>query len=397
MVLGPLGAIAGYYLFLIVNPGVSVTFPSYILEATVLTFITISLVSGGKNFAEKGYVSQMKLSYFKALATEARERAKELRRRDDILSSYIQPSILAKINAGEDPRDSEHRLVHRAIFYTDLRRFSSTILELDSGQTPKFLNRYFRLMHQPIYQHEGEVDKLMGDATLASFPNGKQALKAAISLRKRLQKYNRRVIRLGQNKLDNVICICKGEIIEGNFGDTHRLDYTFIGQAVTACARMEPIAKFFDTPILATEDVIDDWPEYYDKRLVVIVKLKGIDKKQKLYEIFGHQAPSVVEYKRATKDILEKALTIYFQNKGIGDAGRIFKAMLNKMPKHLHSSQLPMDPIIQHYLARCNEWRRSPEKWQAAIEKWDGCHDFKNGFEWSDWTAIQVETADKLQ
>jgi hypothetical protein len=124
------------------------------------------------------------------------------------------------------------------------------------------------------------------------------------------------------------------------------------------------------------EDVIRDLPpgaEHY--RWIDVVQVKGSTRHLKLYEIYGHQPAEVRAFKDETRDLLEKALTIYFQ-KGFKDAARLFRAMLERVPPHRLAPNDRMDNILPYYIAHCDAWMKDRDGTWEAIEKWEGVHVF---------------------
>jgi hypothetical protein len=103
--------------------------------------------------------------------------------------------------------------------------------------------------------------------------------------------------------------------------------------------------------------------------------VKGSSRNIRLYEIYGHQPPEVRQYKDETRELLEKALTIYFQ-KGFRDASRLFRAMLEKVPPHTLKSGDLMDEILHYYIAHCDAWIKNPNGTWEEIQRWDGVHVF---------------------
>src|SRR6185295_20252497 len=114
----------------------------------------------------------------------------------------------------------------------------------------------------------------------------------------------------------------------GNFGSYEKLDRTVICEAVNIASRLESKTKMYNLEVVVTEDaILDLQPGTTHYRWIDLVQVKGSSRHLKLYEVYGHQPPEVRQYKDDTREMLEKALTIYFQ-KGFKDASRMFRAML---------------------------------------------------------------------
>ena len=106
-----------------------------------------------------------------------------------------------------------------------------------------------------------------------------------------------------------------------------------------------------------------------------MVQVKGSTRHLKLYEIYGHQPIEVRTFKDETRDLLEKALAIYFQ-KGFKDASRLSKAMLERVPPHRLIPNDLMDNLLRYYISHCDAWINDNAGTWEQIEKWEGVHIF---------------------
>ena len=132
----------------------------------------------------------------------------------------------------------------------------------------------------------------------------------------------------------------------------------------------------YNLEIVVTEDVIRDLrPGTGHFRWIDVVQVKGSTRHLRLFELYGHQPEEVRKYKDETKDMMEKALTIYF-HKGFKDAARIFRHMLTKVPPHRYQANDLMDRILPYYIDHCHAWINDPNGTWEIMEKWDGVHIF---------------------
>ncbi len=302
----------------------------------------------------------------------------ELRKREELIRIFVRPSLVDEIHAGKDPSKFLPVLRNLTIMFCDIRDFTRLTEILSPYEKQNFLNHYFSIMTLPIIKNGGEVDKIIGDSLMGVFPDGANAVQAALAMRLELQKFNAGMYAAGSPKIRNGIGIAKGEVMQGNFGSFEKMDRTVIGEAVNIASRIESKTKLYNLEIVVTEDVIKDLPpgsRHY--RWIDIVQLKGSTRRLKLYEIYGHQPAEVLHYKDGTRDLLEKALTIYFR-KGFKDAMRLFQAMLEKVPPHRLIPADLMDNILRYYIAHCEAWISDGSGAWEQIEKWNGVHVFND-------------------
>ncbi len=325
----------------------------------------------------------LELAAANARTQEAQKREEEIRaayaelsRREKVITRFVRPSLFEELARGEDPTEFEPVEKNLALLFCDIRGFTRLTEILGPRDKQEFLNRYLSLMTQPIVENGGEVDKIIGDCVMGIFPDGRGATLAAVGMRLQLQDLNRRMFVEGKPMIRNGIGIAKGPVMLGNFGSYEKLDRTVIGEAVNIASRLESKTKLYDLEVVVTEEVIRDLdPERDHFRWIDVAQVKGSTRRLKIFEVYSHQPPEVRRYKDSTRDLLEKALTIYFR-KGFRDALRLFEAMQAAVPPHRLAPGLPMDNILQYYISHCRAWAKGdPELWDL-IQKWDGVHVF---------------------
>ncbi len=349
------------------------------VNALFCIIVSASIIGIMESYHRKISEARIALSKAEGEKQKAIEQAKayeELKKREELIRVFVRPSLVEEIKAGKDPSKFDPVLRNLSILFCDIRDFTSLTEILNPYEKQAFLNQYFTMMTHPIVQNGGEVDKIMGDCVMGLFPDGDSAARAAIDMRLALQDFNGKMFKLGQPKIRNGIGIAKGEVMLGNFGSFEKLDRTVIGEAVNIAARLESKTKMYNLEVVVTEDVIRDLkPGSQHYRWIDVVQVKGSSRHLKLYEIYGHQPEEVKKYKDDTRDLLEKALTIYFQ-KGFRDAQRLFRAMLEKVPPHRLVPNDLMDNILRYYMSHCDAWINDPNGSWEIIDKWDGVHVF---------------------
>jgi adenylate cyclase len=115
----------------------------------------------------------------------------------------------------------------------------------------------------PILEQGGEILKFMGDGLLAVFPIAEaaswpcvvcgQALDAAEGALVANQALNERRQVLGLQSLEVDLALHYGDVVYGNIGSGHRLDFTVIGRAVNEVSRMETLCDELDRYLVLSE------------------------------------------------------------------------------------------------------------------------------------------------
>ncbi|MBI2210504.1 MAG: AAA family ATPase [Deltaproteobacteria bacterium] len=163
------------------------------------------------------------------------------------LQSYLPKQLADKMRAS-GKIEGERRQV--TVIFADISGFTALSERLDPEEVASLVNDCLKELVQAVYQYEGMVDKFVGDCIMAVFgapvaleDDADRALRSALSMRERLQGFNRHWIeKLGQ-PLDLHIGVNTGMVIAGNVGSDLRMSYTVIGDTVNTASRLEGAAK----------------------------------------------------------------------------------------------------------------------------------------------------------
>jgi adenylate cyclase len=178
----------------------------------------------------------------------------------NLLDAYVGHGAGERILRGQVRRgDVEH--VRCAIWFSDLRDFTTLSAERAPEATIAMLNRVFDCQVPAVHAHGGEVLKFIGDGLLAIFPIAdgasaapvcERALGAADAALVALAGLNAEWQKDGAPPLGLGIALHLGEVAFGNIGGAGRLDFTCIGAAVNLAARLEGLTGKLGKPILVT-------------------------------------------------------------------------------------------------------------------------------------------------
>lgn len=166
-----------------------------------------------------------------------------------------------------------------SILFADLQGFTSMSERIDHEKVVEILNSYFSRMTPIIFQHNGTLDKLMGDGMLALFgaPLSHEddlyhAVLAAIAMQKALKQFNTEHASENWPLLNLTVGINQGEVVAGYIGSEDHMNYTVIGDAVNVAQRIQSIAGANKILISgsARDGIVD--------RMVEIADLKGLKK-----------------------------------------------------------------------------------------------------------------------
>ncbi|RZQ51645.1 hypothetical protein C1E23_18120 [Pseudoalteromonas phenolica] len=211
-----------------------------------------------------------------------------LRHRERLLR-YLPEKLVSAVETGAVDIEPGGERREVSILMADIRNFTTLCERNEPEVVTRILNRYFSAMSNPIFKHDGMIDKFIGDAIMAVFGapqagmNSAQcAIDAAKGMLEELIELNKQFAEQGLPQLEIGIGIHSGEAIAGNVGSLSCMDYTVIGDTVNVAARIESKTKELGQVLLVSEDTAEK-SEMSDLAWVADVKLKGRDKTVNVY------------------------------------------------------------------------------------------------------------------
>ena len=136
------------------------------------------------------------------------------------------------------------------VLFADIRGFTAISEREKPEKVVGLLNRYFSTMTEIIFDHGGTLDKYIGDGLMALFgapsaspADAMNAVKAAVTMQKRLATLNDELVAEGYGKISVGIGLHTGEATIGYIGSDKRSEYTAIGDTVNLASRLESNAK----------------------------------------------------------------------------------------------------------------------------------------------------------
>jgi class 3 adenylate cyclase len=163
---------------------------------------------------------------------------------------YLSPSLAEGIiNETAEPFSSPPKRAQMVALFADLRGFTRMTESLAVEQVVDMLNEYFTVLTDAAYENEGTIFNMAGDSLLVGFnvpflqvDAAARAWRTAAAMLSRFGSVAmawraRHGISAGVG-----IGICQGQVIIGNVGSQHYMNYTVIGNTVNTAARLREMA-----------------------------------------------------------------------------------------------------------------------------------------------------------
>jgi len=236
-----------------------------------------------------------------------------------------------------------------SVLFSDIRDFTTLSEQMNPEENFRFINSYLSRISPGIREHQGFIDKYIGDAIMALFSGGADnAVKAGIAMLNKLVEYNQHRTNSGYKPIHIGIGINTGLLMLGTVGEPNRMDGTVISDAVNLASRTEGLTKNYGVSLLITHQTFQRLqnPTDYAIRRIDEVKVKGKSDYVTIYEVFDADPPELKAAKLATLPTFTEAMSFYLHNDYAAAAER-FTVCEQTCPK---------DTVVQIYLERCKGW-----------------------------------------
>jgi adenylate cyclase len=205
---------------------------------------------------------------------------------------YMTEAVVEHLLKGQVKLGGE--LLPVTILFTDIRSFTTISEKMDAQSLVTLLNEYFSEMVSVVMQHNGVVDKYIGDAIMAVFgapvprPNDAlNAVRTAVRMRTALARLNDRLAERGIAPIRTGIGVHTGEVVAGNIGSEQRMEYTVIGDAVNVASRLESSTKDLGVNVLISDATYELVKDIVNARMVDRITVKGRREPITTYEVLG--------------------------------------------------------------------------------------------------------------
>ena len=252
---------------------------------------------------DRGWVLELvwpTFALFLAYAAVIMERriASERQKREirNAFSRYVSKSVVQSIldNPSRLKLGGERRRM--TVLFSDVRGFTTISEGLKPEKLVEVMNTYLTSMTDIVFNHQGVLDKYIGDAVMAFWnapfdqpDHADRAVQTALDMLKTLKEMNA-AGKFGDLQFKIGVGVNTGEMVVGNMGSEERFDYTVIGDSVNLGSRMESLTKEYGVALLISEATRAELKERYLMRSVDLVAVKGKKEPVRMFELMMREA-----------------------------------------------------------------------------------------------------------
>ena len=163
----------------------------------------------------------------------------------------------------------------------------------DPRAVAELLNECFSRMVDAIMEHDGTLDKFIGDCIMAVFgapypqeDHAVRAIQVSLEMRRRLEELNRES---GSVPIQMRMGINSGRVVAGPIGSVKRKEFTVLGDTVNIASRIESMVAEAGQVVVGerTWELAGNCFEFRD---LGTVALKGKEKSVRLFEVLSEKS-----------------------------------------------------------------------------------------------------------
>lgn len=280
-----------------------------------------------------------------------------------MFSQYVPPDHINQLinQSSRLPQQSVKR--NMTVLFADIRGFTSLSENMSANQLSEYLNQYLSATTEIIFNHNGTIDKYVGDmimafwnAPLEDLHHAEHGVEAALAMINGLQSLNQTFAAKQLPAINIGIGLSSGDMNVGDMGSKYRKAYTVLGDTVNLGSRVESLTKYYGVAILVTNETMLAC-NHIAFRLIDKVQVVGKNTMTSLYEPIDFKS----NLNEAQINELDKSMVAmsHYYNKNWQQAMPMFKELASVSVFSAH--------IYEIFIKRISDTNL-----QTLSKDWDG-------------------------
>jgi adenylate cyclase len=268
-----------------------------------------------------------------------------------VFSRYVSPKVVGELIRDPAKLTLEGERRPATFLFTDVAGFTTMSEAVTGAQLAQILNQYLDGMVRVIQQHDGLVDKFIGDAVFAMFnvpldqpDHYERAVRCALDLDRYAEKFRAEQNAAGVPFGVTRIGVHSGQATVGNFGSHDKMEYTALGDAVNTASRLEGLNKYFGTRTCVSEVTRAECTGIPFRPMGLVI-VKGKTQALGVFEPLSEE--------RAQSEYIKRYMAAYKHlEEGAEDTPALFEQLF---------AENPYDGCVEIHLERLRAGTLSPE------------------------------------
>jgi class 3 adenylate cyclase/HAMP domain-containing protein len=241
-----------------------------------------------------------------------------------------------------------------SVLFFDIRYFSVNSEMMTARENFDFINKILGIAGPIIRKHSGFVDKYIGDAAMALFTGGMDAVRAGIELYQKLVIDRESRVKIGTDGINIGVGIHSGSVMMGIVGENERLSSTVISASVNLASRVESLTKQTGSGLLITRETLNQLAGHeseFEYRFIGMVQAAGVNEVIALFDMLDALSSKEKKHRLATKDVFESGVRKYHM--------KDYAAAIQRFEKVLSAD--PQDICASHHLEEAHRHLQNPD------------------------------------
>jgi len=284
-----------------------------------------------------------------------------------MFEQYVPPEVVSKMrkNAGIISMKGESR--EMTVLFSDVRGFSHISESMSSDELALLMNAFLTPLSRVVHQHNGTIDKYMGDCIMAFWGaplpdehHARHAILAGLEMLSSVAGLQASFRERGWPEINIGVGLNSGRVSVGNMGSKLRVAYTVIGDEVNLASRLEGLTKQYGIGMIVGENTHALVTDFY-YRNIDDVRVKGRDKPVTIYQPLG-LISEVSKTLQAEVELFHEVRKLYRAQEW--DSA---ESLLKKLQQNAPDTRL-----YEIYTERIANFRSKP-----PAADWDGVYDYQ--------------------
>ena len=203
---------------------------------------------------------------------------------------FFSPGVVKQIVGGNMRVNQRGEMRDITLYFLDIRGFTRMSEGMDPKDVVSLLNAFYSRMVPILFEHDGTLDKYVGDELMALFGTPQElpdapysAVACALAMRDELARFNEEQAEAGRPTLKMGIGIHSGPALCGIIGSPQTRQYTAMGDTVNTAARLCSIAK--PDEILISRTTYDAVKDRVEVETLPPTEVKGKSKPLEVFDV----------------------------------------------------------------------------------------------------------------
>ena len=258
-----------------------------------------------------------------------------------MFDQYVPPAHIERMMNDPDAYRFNGESKELTVLFSDIRSFTSISESLTAAALKQLLNDYFTPVTRVIFEHEGTIDKYVGDMVMAFWGapledpcHAEHAVAAALAMQEETARLRTEFAARGWPEVHIGIGINTGVMNVGDMGSSYRRAYTVLGDAVNLGSRLESLTKYYGVGILVSEHTRRQAPRFA-YRFIDCIQVKGKEEPVSVYQPLGLES-ALDDATRQELQRLDQAISAY-RSAHWDEAAALFAELMTRSPSHVYA------------------------------------------------------------